>query len=102
MCIASFKGGYICCIHPLFCRNSYSNCAYTATSHFFQQTFKYGYPEGCDVLKDVGEGQTLHLAPRVNVTQALLHHEKGRFIHCGSENGRDVQYPGPWTVMASQ
>lgn len=64
-CIASFKGGYIWCTQPLFCRNSSFYFVHIQLLHIFsQQTFKYGNPEGCDTLKDVGKGKTLHLAPR--------------------------------------
>lgn len=103
MCIASFKGGYIWCTHPLFCRNSSLYFVHIQPLHIsFQQTFKYRYPDECDALKGVGEGQTLHLAPRWMRPKLFCTTKKERFIHWGSENGGDVQYPGTWIVMATQ
>lgn len=65
MCIASFKGAYIWYTYPLFCSISSILCIYSHFTFFFIKLLNTDrYPEGCDALKDVGEGQTLHLAPR--------------------------------------
>lgn len=49
----------------LFCSNLYILCIYNHFTFFFSKLLNTDrYPEGCDALKDVGEGQTLHLAPR--------------------------------------
>lgn len=50
---------------PLFCSNLSILCIYIHFTFFFSELLNTDrYPEGCDALKNVGEGQTFHLAPR--------------------------------------